>query len=38
MEKYLEADLEIVQFPVEDIIATSSQMPTDDDELPWVPA
>ena len=38
MEKYLEADLEIVQFPAEDIIATSSQVSTDDDELPWVPA
>jgi hypothetical protein len=37
MEKYLEADLEIVQFPAEDIIATSSQIPTEDDELPWVP-
>jgi hypothetical protein len=37
MEKYLEADLEIMHFFAEDIIATSSQMPTEDDELPWVP-
>ena len=37
MEKYLEADLEIIHFSAEDIIATSADLPTEDDELPWVP-
>lgn len=44
MEKYLEAELEIIHFPMEDVIATSSglptnpdELPTDPDELPWVP-
>ena len=37
MEKYLEAELEIIHFSAEDIIATSSNLPTEDDELPWAP-
>ena len=37
MEKYFEAELEVVHFPVEDVIATSSELPTDPDELPLVP-
>ena len=44
MEKYLEAELEVVNFPMEDVIATSSglttnpdELPTDPDELPLVP-
>ena len=46
MEKYLEAELEVIHFPVEDVIATSyeyevptnpDELPTEDDELPWVP-
>ena len=34
MQKYIEAELEIVEFEVEDIITTSS---LDEDELPLVP-
>lgn len=38
MEKYFEAELEVVHFPVEDIIATSSDVVTDPNELPLAPA
>ncbi len=34
-EKYLEAELEIVRFEAEDVIATSGTL--DDDELPPIP-
>ncbi|MBQ7415970.1 MAG: hypothetical protein IJW14_02910 [Oscillospiraceae bacterium] len=44
MEKYLEAELEVIHFLMEDVIATSSglptvpdELPTDPDELPLVP-
>lgn len=37
MKKYMEAELEIIYFAVEDVIATSSELPTDPDELPLVP-
>lgn len=38
MKKYLEPELEVVNFPVEDIIATSSDVVTDPNELPLAPA
>ena len=37
MEKYLNAELEVIDFAVEDVIATSYEVPTDPDELPLVP-
>ena len=37
MEKYLEAELEVIHFPMEDVIATSYELPTDSDELPTDP-
>lgn len=35
-EKYLEAELEIVRFEAEDVIATSTTL--DENELPLIPA